>query len=374
MNAKLFSLRNIGIFIIIGALALISYQIIKTKAASKAPETASVESRKTSLSVETIKAVSQYWPTTINVNGGVFPWQEAVVSSEISGLRIKRVLVDVGSQVKRGQPLVALADDTVSAALQKQQAVVARDKATLAEAKQNADRAREIQDSGALSRQKINNYFIAEQTAQANLALSQAELKNQQLRMAQTNVLAPDHGVIASRSANLGDVVSAGTELFRLIRQNRIEWRAEVNTKTLGFLQKGQTVRIAQDNDNPINGVVRMISPTVDAQSRNALVYIDLPKNSAKPGMYLSGTIDIGEQSAIVVPQSSVVLRDGMAYLFEVQDGAVKQQKVITGRSQDDMVEVLAGANLQASYVLTGGAFLNDGDVVKVIENDGAKP
>ncbi len=379
MNARFFSLRNIILLLLVALVAFIAYQKIGNPTqASEAPKVETNKPRKAALSIEVVKPISATWPTTIKVNGGVFPWQEAIVSSEISGLRIKQVLVDVGSMVKRGQALVILAGDTVQAELQKQKAVVARDKAALAEAEQNANRARDIQDSGALSKQKINGYFIAEQTAKANLALSLAELTNTQLKVRQTRVLAPDNGVISSRAANLGNVVSAGSELFRLIRQNRIEWRAEAGADQLPFIKKGQLVQITQSTNQAINGVVRMVSPTVNTQSRNALVYIDLPKESAKSGMYLTGTIDIGEQAALVVPQSAVILRDGMAYLFEVVelDGVsqVVQRKVVTGRTQNNMIEVLEGVNANANYTLTGGAFLNDADVVKVINTLGVKP
>jgi RND family efflux transporter MFP subunit len=370
MKSTLFSGRNIAIILLIVIIGIFAYLKFDKNAAK--PEEPTL-TRKPALTVETVQAKTVNWPMMLDVSGTVFPWQEAVVSSEISGLRIQSLLVDVGSAVTKGQLLAQLSDETVLADLHKQQAVVERDRASLAQAKSNADRARDIQQSGALSAQKINEYLIAEQTAEANLSLSLAELDNQQIRLRQTKVLAADNGIISSRTATLGNVVSAGAELFRFIRQGRIEWRAELNATLLSRIKTGQVVKVNKDGQSIINGTVRMIGPTIDTNSRNGLIYIDLPKNSVKPGDYLSGAIDMGEESADVLPQSSVILRDGIAYVFEVVNSdrmhKVIQRKVETGRTQGEMIELLSGLDKEANYILTGGAFLNDGDVVSVVNN-----
>ena len=328
---------------------------------------------KAALSVEVTQPAVVQWPMTLVLNGSIYPWQEALVSAEISGLRIQQVLSDVGAQVSKGQALVMLADETVKADLQKQLATVEKDKAALAEAKSNADRAREIKDSGALSAQKINEYLIAEQTSKANLALSEAELENQRIRLRQTKVVAPDDGVISSRSANLGNVVSSGTELFRLVRQGRIEWRGEVNADQQTALRAGQQVRLTLSGGNAVTGKVRLISPTVDNNTRNALVYVDIPKDSAKPGMYVQGQVDIGQQQGLAVPLSAVTYRDGFAYVFELTAAdaqglrKVVQRKVQTGRTRGEQIELLGNLNANTQLVLSGGAFLNDGDTVQVV-------
>lgn len=333
----------------------------------------SAQAVKAVLSVEVTRPAIVQWPMTLVLNGSIYPWQEALVSSEISGLRIQQILADVGTQVSKGQLLVMLADETVKADLLKQLATVDRDKAALAEAKSNADRAREIKDSGALSAQKINEYLIAEQTARANLALSEAELENQKIRLRQTKVVAPDDGVISSRGANLGNVVSSGAELFRLVRQGRIEWRGEVNADQQTALRAGQSVRLTLAGGHTVTGKVRLISPTVDNNTRNALVYVDIPKDSAKPGMYVQGQVDIGQQQGIAVPLSAVTYRDGFAYVFELATAdaqglrKVIQRKVQTGRTRGEQIELLGGIRAETELVLSGGAFLNDGDTVKVV-------
>ena len=90
-------------------------------------------------------------------------------------------------------------------------------------------------------------------------------------------VLAPDDGVVSVRSATVGAVVAPGTELFRLIRQGRLEWRAEVAATDLARLSVGQNVRVQPVGGPALTGTVRMVAPTLDPQTRNALVYVDLP-------------------------------------------------------------------------------------------------
>lgn len=327
------------------------------------------------LAVETLAPTQQDWPVTIKVNGAVAAWQEAKIGAEIGSLRIKQVLVDVGSRVKRGQDLAVLADETVVAELHKQQATVDKSRANLAKAQTDAARAREIQGSGALSSQKIDEYLLAEQTARADLALAQAELENQRIRLSQTHIIAPDDGVISARSVGLGDVVAAGTELFRLVRQGRVEWRAEVNAQQLMQIRTGQAVELSLPEGGGITGNVRMTAPTMDDTTRNALVYVDIPNAAAKPGMYLQGSIAVGKQAALVVPQTALVLRDGRDYVFEIAapsgstDDIAKpviQRSVVTGRRVGNWVEIREGIADDASLVASGGAFLKDGDIVSV--------
>ena len=96
-----------------------------------------------------------------------------------------------------------------------------------------------------------------------------------------------------------------------------------------------------------LEGKVRMVAPTVDPQTRNGLVYVDLPATSrngipAKAGMFARGDFVLGQTDALTVPQQSVVVRDGFSYVFRLnQDQRVSQIKVQPGRRLGDRIEVL---------------------------------
>jgi RND family efflux transporter MFP subunit len=271
--------------------------------------------------------------------------------------------------------LARFAGDTVRADTAQAQAALAEAQASAADAANNAARARTLQQTGAMSASQINQYLTAEKTAQARVEAARAQLQAQQARLGQTEVHAPDDGVISARTATVGAVVANGTELFRLIRKGRLEWRAEVTSAELGRLSPGTRALVTAPSGARLEGRVRMIGPTVDPQSRLALVYVDvspLPgpaSGSARAGMFARGEFDLGAQPALTLPQQAVVVREGFSYVFRVNpDNRVNQVKVQIGRIADDRLQVLSGVTADMRVVASGGSFLNDGDLVRVAD------
>jgi RND family efflux transporter MFP subunit len=309
--------------------------------------------------------------TAVAANGNIAAWQEAIVGAEANGMRLAEVLVNVGDVVRKGQVMARFDSAMASADLAQSRAAVAEAEAHLAEAAANAQRARDLQPSGALSAQQVAQLLTAERTAQARLEAVKAAQQVQQLRLQQAQVLAPDAGVISARSATVGAVVPAGTELFRLIRQGRLEWRGEVAATELAQIQRGQKVTLgATGAGAPVTGTVRQVAPTVDAATRNALVYVDLPDTGGrlKAGMFARGEFATGSSTALTLPQTAVLLRDGFSYVFAVSaDNRVAQLKVGTGRRSGDRIEILQGLDEKARVVVSGGGFLADGDTVRVV-------
>ena len=335
----------------------------------KAPA-AAASAAKAALTVTTTVPTTAMVPMKIAANGNISAWQEASVGTEANGLRLAEVRAGVGDVVKRGQVLAVFAPDTIQADLNQTRAAVAEAEATLAEAAANAQRARELSTTGALSAQQINQYLTAERTAKARLDAQRAAFKTQELRLRQTQVLAPDNGVISSRTATVGAVLPAGQELFRLIRQGRLEWRAEVPSNEIGRLKVGIPVTVSPPNGGQIPGKVRMVAPTVDDKTRNGIVYVDLlAAGDAKAGMFARGDFEIGTGQALTLPQSAVVLREGFSYVMRVgPDGKVAETKINVGRRVGDKVEIVGGLDPSSRVVASGGAFLADGDVVHVVE------
>jgi HlyD family secretion protein len=319
-------------------------------------------------------------PLTVRANGSIAAWQEASIGTEAQGLRLATVQVNVGDVVKRGQVLATFAPDTVQADAAQIRAAVAEAEATAAEATANAERARTLQATGALSAQQINQYLTAERTALARLDAQRAASRTQQLRLKQTQVLAPDFGVISARSATVGAVLPAGQELFRMIRQGRLEWRAEVPSVELSKLAPGMPVQITLSSDgaaaHTVAGSLRIVAPTVDAQTRNGLVYVDLAAGSvARAGMFARGEFLLGSSSALTLPQSAVVLRDGFSYALRVgADSKVREVKLGVGRRVGERIEITSGLDAAAQVVLSGGGFLTDGDTVRVVATSPATP
>nr|WP_229427309.1 efflux RND transporter periplasmic adaptor subunit [Massilia atriviolacea] len=326
---------------------------------------------KPALTVTTTKPSPATLAIKLGANGNVAAWQEAVIGSESGGLRLTDVKVNVGDIVKKGQVLAVFSADTVNADVAQARAALLEAEANAAEAVANAARARTLENSGALSAQQISQYKTAEQTARARIASAKAALSSQQLRLKYTQVVAPDDGVISARSATVGSVVGVGTELFRMIRQGRLEWRAEVTAAELARLKPGTSAVVKAANGSELTGKVRMIAPTIDPQTRSALVYVDLPQSVGanapfKAGMFASGQFELGTSDAMTVPQQAVVVRDGFSYVFRLnQDSRVSQLKVQPGRRLGDRIEVTKGLSADAVVVVSGAGFLNEGDLVR---------
>ena len=301
-------------------------------------------------------------------NGNVAAWQEASIGAESNGLRLTEVRVNVGDSVKAGQVLATFAAEMVQADVAQARASLLEAKAHAAEAASNAERARTLQASGALSAQQIEQYTTAAQAAQARVEAAQALLQAQQLRLQHTQVRAPDHGVISARSATVGAVVGAGTELFRMVRKGRLEWRAEVTATELGRLRPGTAAQVTAASGASVQGQLRMVAPTVDPQTRNALVYVDLPAHpDLRAGMFARGEFLLGQSDALTVPQDALVVREGFTYLFVLgADQRVQRLKVQPGRRAGERVEILSGLDAGAPVVVRGAGFLNDGDLVRV--------
>ena len=329
---------------------------------------ASIKTSKATLTVNTIKPQTIKIAMSIPANGNIAAWQEAIIGAESNGLMLKEVLVNVGDVVKKGQVLARFAVGTLAAETAQAEANVNEAKSALIEAASNASRARSIQDTGALSTQQMEQIFAAEASAKARVAAAEAARSMQNVKQKQTAVLAPDAGVISSRMATVGAVVSPGQELFKLIRQGRLEWRAELTSSDISKIKTGLLADITLPDGEQIQGKVRTISPVVDSQTRNAIVFVDLPASGAKFGMYAHGNFVLGESPATTLPASAVTLRDGFAYVMQVDANQhIRQRKVQTGRRIGENVEILDLPQTDANYVASGGAFLADGNKVKVI-------
>jgi RND family efflux transporter MFP subunit len=366
---------NYSVFSLPAALAVL---LICTAPATIAADASASASAKAAarpvLTVTTAKPQQQNAALKIAANGNVQAWQEAVIGAEANGLRVAEILVNVGDQVRKGQLLATLSAAMIQAELAQAQAAQAEAQAAWQDAHANADRARALSNSGAYSQQQTEQYLTQEMTAKARLQAATAAVQLQQTRLNQTRIVAPDNGVISARMSSVGAVVGAGSDLFKLVRQGRLEWRAELTGQELTRVQAGMEVQITAPSGELVKAKVRSVAPTVDLQTRNGLAYVDIPAGSAgglKAGMFARGELILGHSNALSVPQLAVVLRDGYSYVFRLNaDQRVTLIKVQTGRrfktAAGEQVEILSGLAADATVVTQGAGFLNDGDLVRV--------
>jgi RND family efflux transporter MFP subunit len=339
-------------------------------AAEKIPAKLVPQAGKPALTVNTTTLKPAQWMHNLTANGSVVAWQEAIIGAEVTGVRIKDVRVSVGDRVKKGQVLASLAVDTMQASEAEAQAALHESEALSADASANAERTRKLASAGFVSSQQLDQALTNEKTAKARLEAQRARHQNSALRLSQQHITAPDDGVISARNATVGTLTQPSSELFRLIRQGRLEWHADLTGDELGLIHKGMKAELMTAQGKVVRGVVRAISPAINPQTRYGQVLVDLPADSGLvAGMFAKGTLQLGEQAnaAWVLPQSAVVMRDGAAYVFVVKaDLHVAERKIVVGRRMGAQIEVAGGLQQGVKVVESGSAFLTEGDLVSV--------
>jgi len=317
----------------------------------------------------------EMWPDEIEAHGDIMPWQETRVGTEIGGLRLISVLVNVGDVVKKGQVLARLNPSTMEAELEAANARLMEAQALLVQALATLDRAKRLEPSGGVSQQDLTLYQTQQQTAAARVNAARAQVKTQQLRLDSTTLVAPDDGVVSSRSMTEGAIVQAGNELFRLIRQGRLEWRFEVKGETLLRLSPGQEVTVRSPLGPEIKGRVRQVSPTIDMTTRKGLVYVDLPADTnLKAGLTVSGKLGMGKRKAMVLPSSAVLHESSASRVFKIgADNKVQAVEVQVGRISDDQVEIVSGLDARTKVVAKIAELMKTGDLANVPDEQEAR-
>jgi RND family efflux transporter MFP subunit len=319
------------------------------------------------LTVTTAKAERRALPAIIEASGAVAAWQEASISARVAGLALISVDANVGDFIHKGQVLARFDDAELRADVAKAEANLAQAKANAQQADAYRDRSLAVGKSGALSEQSLLQSTTQAAMADAQVEQAQATLVAARLKLAYTVVTAPDDGVISSRSAALGAVSQAGTELFRFIRRGRLEWRAELNPTQVSGVKQGLAVDVHLPDGQTATGHVRQIAPTLSSETRLVLVYVDLDHSaSARPGMYASGTIKTAVRDITTVPGESIVIRDGRPYVLRLHGNQVQQTAVEVGARQGAFAEIIAGIAPGDTVVVRGAGFVNDHDVVRV--------
>ncbi len=307
-------------------------------------------------------------PRTVNASGTVSAWEEVPVGAETGGLVAVGVYVDEGTYVRQGQLLVKLNDSVLQAQLRQQQAGVAAAEANAAREDAALARAQELRGRGFLSQASFDTATANQRSAQAQLSSAQAALSEIRTRLDQTNIRAPVAGLISSRSVTRGQIVQPGTELFRMVRDGRLELDAQVPEAELRSIQPGMGATIASDQVAGATGRVRIVTPEVDPQTRLGVARIALnPGSGLRPGMFARAAIDVGAQPAIVVPSDSIVFREGKPGVYVIgARNAVHFTPITTGARNGSQIQVVTGLQPGQRVVVQGAGFLGEGDVVTV--------
>jgi HlyD family secretion protein len=353
------------------AVAIAGFAAVSAMALSGAEEaTAAAPAPMASISVSVVTPAPARFERALAATGSIRARDELIVGSDTGGVRLLEVRADVGSIVRKGELLARADDAQLRAQLAGQRAQVKQATGQLAQARANAARATELKEAGVYS----DEVYEARQTeaivAEATLELAEAKLRELEVMVARTRIVAPADGVVSSKTATVGAVIQPGAELFRVIKDGSLEWLAELPSQSLAQVGPGDAARVQLDDGRSVEARVRLVEPSMNSNTRNGLVHVSLPQGTGVvAGSHARGQILLGSVQALAVPESSVFTRDGYSFVYALDaDGVARRVKVVTGARSGSLVEVSAGIDAQTRVVGTGAGFVKDGERVQVTQ------
>jgi HlyD family secretion protein len=312
----------------------------------------------------------------IVTSGVLTPRNQVSINADLAGFRVSKLYVDEGDWVRAGQPLAEMDASIMRAQLEQQLALAAQQRATAAERAKEAARVRGLENQGVIAEEAIQQRLYAATSAQASVNAQLASVKEMQTRLAHMVVHAPVSGQIIKRNVNLGDISGgAGQPWFVMAEGGEIELNADVAEADFAKMHAGVRAKVTLADATTADGVVRLVSPSVDTQTRLGKVRISLPvRSDIRSGGYASASFIDLTRAVPALPETAVRYdANGASVMVVGTDGKVAQVPVRTGDRGGGYVELLSGPAPGAVVVAKAGAQLLPGDYVKP-DWAGAKP
>ena len=328
-------------------------------------------------SVRVARVAMQPLASALDVSGVLTSREEAAVTSELSGYRVAKVLVDQDDWVKAGQPVAVLDDTLLRAQIDQLKAVLVEQQLAAERAESQAKNVEGLDNKGVLSQEDIDTRRFGAKTAQAAAAAAAAQLADLQTRDDRMTIRAPVSGRVLARTVRPGDLAagsSAGQPLFRIARDGLIELEADTPEADLGRIHPGQAAHVALPDGSRVDGKVRLVEPEVDQQTKLGHIRIALPvREDLRPGGYARALLPDLTASSLVVPDRAVIYgADGASVMVVDSGDHVRRVTVRTGARAKGMVQLIEGPAAGARVLVTGSSFVLDGDKVAPVEDSGA--
>ncbi len=302
-------------------------------------------------------------------SGDLVSREEAAVLPEVSGFRVTAVLVDVGDHVAKGQTLVQLDPSLLQGQLAQQEALAAQAAVNAKQAEDQAGRVKDLDNQGVLSQEAIDQRRFQARAAQATANAQAAALRDIKTRNAKMAVTAPVSGLILERTVRPGDMSSTGggTPWFRLARDSEVELAAQLSDSDLANIRPGQHADVTLPGGLVVSGVVRLVSPQIDPQTKLGIVRIHLPvRADIRAGGFGRAVFTDVSGAVLAAPETAVRYdADGASVMVVGPDNRVHRATVQTGQRGGGYVQLLKGPPVGSKIVQNAAAFLLDGDMVR---------
>ena len=314
---------------------------------------------------------------TVSFTGAIVARYDMPIGVDGDGGRIAAVLVEAGDRVRAGQVLARLDTSVVAPQVANLRAALEQNRAEAALAEADYRRAAAIAGSvGALSKEEVDRRHSQVATSAARVKAAEAQLAEAEARLGRTEIRAPADGIVLTRNAEVGQTVTAGSAaLFRLGRGGEVEMRAQAAEQDLPRLAVGQAAAVHVTGvAAPFAGKVRLLAAVIDPQTRLGEVRVTLPKDpNLRPGAFARGEVRVASDVRPIVPQTALLSDARGSYVLVVgPDGRVARRAVRVGGAQPSGIVIADGLDGGERVVTTAGAFLHEGELVRVAVPQGA--
>lgn len=339
--------------------------------------------------VQTGAAASGRIAETISLTGSLRSKQVVDVSPRIAG-RLTQMLVDTGYPVAQGALVAVIEDDEIRQQLERSKAAlavvdaqIAQRNAELNNAKIELDRRTQLVESGVLSRNELDTLQMRHAVAQSQLELaraqrrqSEAEQRELSIRQGQTRITAPISGTVSRRHVTIGAMVSSATPIVTVVSNSPMIVDAQVSERDVTRIRRGLSVDVTIDSlpGEKFTGRIMRIAPTLDAQTRNGMVEIEIPNRGGalKGEMFARLTLNLGSvRETLLIPRDALIYRGDQPGVFMIEEEKAKYVPLETGLTSEDRIEVLKGLKEGDVVVTRGSNLLKDGDRVRVQGGNG---
>ncbi|MBB4614519.1 efflux RND transporter periplasmic adaptor subunit [Novosphingobium taihuense] len=308
---------------------------------------------------------------TITASGTIAARREMPVGVAGEGGQIVSVLVDAGDWVKAGQVLAVIDRSVQSQQIASQAANVEVAAADARLAQANLDRALKLVERGFISKADVDRLTATRDAAVARVRVARGSLGELGARAARLNIVAPASGLVLTRAAEPGQIVSSGSGvLFSMARDGQMEMQARLAEADLARLAVGASAKVVPTgSERTFDGQIWQLSPTIDQTSREGIVRIALPYDLAlRPGGFATATLASGTVTAPVLPESAILSDDKGTFVYVVgSDNKAERRPVKTGEVSAQGITVIEGLSGRERVVLRAGGFLNPGDKVQPV-------
>lgn len=347
-----------------------------------------------------VAVVAQAYPsqanTQLNATGYVVAQRKAAVASKATG-RLEWLGVREGSTVREGEVLARLENKDVTAALQQAQANISlaqanlqQGEAELRDAQRALDRSADLLQKNFVSAAAHDSVVARAEKARAaitgykaSIAVAQANARSAQVALDQTLIRAPFDGVVLTKNANVGDMITplssasgAQGAVVTMADMGTLEVEADVSEASVGKVKIDQPAEIQLDAlpGERFRGVITRTVPTVDRAKATVNVkvrFVDkdsrvLPEMSAKVAFLSKETPEAERAPRTVIAPSAIIERDGRRVVYVVSDNKVVETPIATGATYGDVLEVKQGVKPGDKVVLKPSPRLRDGAAVAV--------